>query len=69
MKFAYLIMGADETDQAEIHNGTAQIVGASNIKEAVIAARRLLYEGVNCIELCGAFGADGARIIIKTTGN
>ena len=70
MRFAYLIMGDfDKTDKAEIHNGAAQIVGVSNMEEAVIESRRLMHEGVNCIELCGAFGADGARMIIETTGN
>ena len=31
--------------------------------------RELLEQGVGCIELCGAFGPDGARRIIEATGN
>ena len=71
MKFAYLIMGAfdDKTDRAEIHNGTAQIIGVANIEDAIKAACKLQDEGVDCIELCGAFGEEGARKIIKATQN
>ena len=35
----------------------------------IAAARELLEQGVGCIELCGAFGPDGARRIIEATGN
>ena len=37
--------------------------------EIVRAAQELLEQGVGCIELCGAFGPDGARRIIEATGN
>ena len=71
MKFAFLIMGPFHAaeDQAGIHGGGAQIIGVSGMEEAVEAARRLVAEGVGCIELCGAFGAEGAREIIRATGN
>ena len=32
-------------------------------------SQELLEQGVGCIELCGAFGPDGARRIIEATGN
>ena len=53
MKFAYLIMGNFEnrTDKAEIHNGTAQIIGVASVEAAIKVARRLQNEGVDCIEL------------------
>ncbi len=71
VKFAYLIMGNfdDKTDKAEIHNGIAQIIGVANIEEAIKVVQRLQNEGVNCIELCGAFGEEGARKIIEATDN
>lgn len=71
MKFAYLIMGMfdDRTDKAEIHNGTVQIIGVASIEAAIKVARKLQNEGVDCIELCGAFGEDGARKIIEATEN
>lgn len=71
MKFAFIIMGdfSAANDSAEIHNGDAQIVGVANIEEAQKAACRLQREGVDCIELCGAFGKSGARKIIEATNN
>lgn len=71
MKFAFIIMGDfDSTaDRAEIHGGAAQIVGVADIETAAKAAHELQERGVNCIELCGAFGEDGARAIIEATEN
>lgn len=70
MRFAYLIMGDFQSaDHATIHNGAAQIIGVADIEQAISTARRLLSEGVDCIELCGAFGTDGARKIVEATDN
>ena len=71
MRFAFLIMGDfnAEADRASIHGGDAQIVGVADLREAREEARRLQREGVDCIELCGAFGEDGARAVIEATGN
>lgn len=71
MKFAFIIMGDFEMDydQAQIHDGMAQIIGVSSIEEAKVAAKKLFEEGVGCIELCGAFGEAGAKAIIEVTGN
>lgn len=72
MKFAFLIMGNDfddKTDRAEIHGGMSQIVGVKNIDAAVKVARELQEKGVDCIELCGAFGEEGDRKIVEATGN
>lgn len=72
MKFAFLIMGDDfrpEIDRAFIHGETAQIIGVSSINEACAEAQRLLNEGISCIELCGAFGPEGAKKVIASTHN
>ena len=71
MKFAFLIMGNfDMTmDRATIHGGTAQRIGVSDMQEAAAAAKQLCEEGIDCIELCGAFGAEGAKQIIEITEN
>ena len=71
MKFAFLIMGDfdPETDRAVIHGGGAQIIGVASIEEARAVAENLYEDGVDCIELCGAFGEDGARQIIQATKN
>ena len=71
MRFAFMIMGDfDSTlDRAFIHNNQAMIVGVANIEEACSIAKKLLDDGVGCIELCGAFGEKGARKIIEATEN
>lgn len=71
MKFAFLIMGdfESESDHASIHYGAAQIIGVANIQEACVIARELCAAGIDCIELCGAFEAEGARMIIEATEN
>ena len=69
MKFAYLILGefVYPQDSAAIHGETAQIIGVSNLEEACAAAKKLAANGVGCIELCGAFGENGAKKIIEAT--
>lgn len=71
MKFAFIIMGDfdAEIDQASIHDGEAQIAGVSNLQEACTVAARFCEEGVGCIELCGAFGPDGAKAVIAAVDN
>lgn len=71
MKFAFIIMGnfSIGENRGVIHNGLAQIISVSNVEEACIVAKQLYDEGVVCIELCGAFGEEGARAVINATGN
>ena len=71
MKFAFIIMGKYQmqTDRAAIKDGAAQIVGVSGVEEACRAAAELRDSGVDCIELCGAFGEAGARRVIEATEN
>lgn len=71
MKFAFLIMGKYDRsqDKAVIGDGSAQIVGVADLEEACAAAKQLQADGVDCIELCGAFGPAGAKKIIEATEN
>ena len=71
MKFAFIILDHFESSvyRAEIHNGDARIIGVANMEEAVAVAKELQQDGVDCIELCGAFGTEGAKKIIDATGN
>lgn len=71
IKFAFLIIGNFNcmVDRAIIHNGEAQIVGVANIEEACTVAKQLYEEGIDCIELCGAFGEVGAKAVIEATEN
>ena len=70
MKFAFMIMGKFDSnhDRAEIKKGAAQMIGVSSLKEACRVAKELAESGVQCIELCGAFGENAAKMIAKETG-
>ena len=69
MKFVYMIMGPfdSEIDRKAIgKNENAEIIGVRNLDEAKEISKSLIgYADV--IELCGAFGKEGAREIIDTT--
>lgn len=71
MKFAFIIMSQLDSskDRAVIGGGNAQIIGVSTIDEACRVAQQLHEDGVDCIELCGAFKEEGARKVIEATGN
>ncbi|WP_058990932.1 DUF6506 family protein [Anaerococcus rubeinfantis] len=69
MKFVYMIMGPfdSKVDRKAIgKNNNAEIIGVKNLEEAKEISKSLIgYADV--IELCGAFGKEGAREIIDAT--
>lgn len=69
MKFVYMIMGPfdSKVDRKTIgKNNNAEIIGVKNLEEAKEISKSLIgYADV--IELCGAFGKEGARKIIDAT--
>lgn len=69
MKYAFLLMGQfdSRTDRAVLNGGDVRMIGVTNLEQARAAAKELYEDGIGCIELCGAFGPDGAREIIEIT--
>lgn len=69
MKFVYMIMGPFDSklDRKAIgKNSNAEIIGVKNLEEAKEISKSLI--GIaDVIELCGAFGKEGAREIIDAT--
>ena len=69
MKFVYMIMGPFDSkpDRKAIgKNSNAEIIGVKNLEEAKEISKSLT--GIaDVIELCGAFGKEGAREIIDAT--
>ena len=67
MKFGFIIMGdfCPETDRAVIAGGAARMTGVSDLDQACTEAVNMYKDGVMCIELCGAFGEDGARKVME----
>lgn len=70
MKFGFLIQGDFQypADQCQIHQGTARMAGVADLEQAKQAALDFCRDGVECIELCGAFGPEGAQAILQVTG-
>ena len=71
MKYAFLIMGdyRREEDDVCFPSSTTRMIGVPDIETAERTAKELLAAGYGAIELCGAFGEDGARRIIAATGH
>lgn len=69
MKFVYMIIGPfdSKVDRKAIgKNENAEIIGVRNLDEAKEISKSLIGY-VDVIELCGAFGKEGAREIIDAT--
>ena len=68
MFFAFIMMGPFGKAGRAIIKEENAVIGVSSIDEAVKEAKELQRQGVKAIELCGAFGPDGAKAVIKATG-
>lgn len=74
LKVLYLFLDphADpETHRAMIDTGDSQvlIVGVNAIEEGARIAKALVEDGVALIELCGAFGYNGAKRVYDEVGD
>lgn len=68
-KWGFIYTLGDETAPARVdHLGSAACelvcVGVPSVAEAPAAARQLLGQGVQLIELCGAFGGAGLAAVV-----
>lgn len=70
MKFAYMMMGDFDpaVDHTEMQQGEICVFGVPSLEVACEKARELAEQGFGCIELCGAFGEQGAKTVIQATG-
>lgn len=70
MRFAFMFIndGLDGIERTSVRDGDSVFVGVRDLGEACMEAIRLESEGIGCIELCGAFGEDGARAVMEATG-
>lgn len=55
--------------QIETEKFTLLIVGVNTTEEGARLAGRLVDEGIQIIELCGAFGYAGAKVVSESVGN
>ena len=67
MRFAFIFMNTDlpGIERTTVRGGDSEFVGVRSLDEACSVASSLVDEGVGCIELCGAFGEDGARAVME----
>lgn len=68
--FIYLSPGADPlADRAVITAGgmTATIVAVPDVESAPAVAQAMVTDGVDLLELCGAFGPIGTGKVVETT--
>jgi len=66
--FIYTLNSADDSPRTDTI-GTLICVGIRAVSDAPEAARKLLAEGVELIELCGAFGGAGLGAVIAAVEN
>ena len=71
--YAFLIMGKDY--QPEIHHTQfetdrmiTKIITVSDFSQACRVLSELEKEGAGAVDLCGAFGPEGAKRLIQDTG-
>ena len=71
-KYAMMVLGDYETkhDTAEFVHGEmlTRFVTVRDFEEARETAKKLLAEGFGCLEMCGAFGKENARMLAEETG-
>ena len=71
LRFAFMLMGPYDPgrDDVMFGDGCTRMIGVPDIETAAQIAKKLADEGYGAIELCGAFGEDGAKRIIEATGH
>lgn len=70
--FLYMGRGLDPARHCAAIPGSraeTRMVGVSTLEEACRIAAQVADEGAYLIELCGAFGEEGARAVIAATQN
>ena len=66
-KFGFIVTGFNPPQRIEMQSGNLVTIisGVKDVSEAPATAAQLCGEGVELIELCGAFGALGAAPVIE----
>jgi len=65
-KWAFIYTLDDASAEPRIDEiGSLVCVGVSSVSDAPAAARRLMAEGVELIELCGGFGGAGLGAVVS----
>ena len=65
MKWAFIYLVEPDEPERTDTLGTLVSVGVRNVNAAATAARQLVDEGVELIELCGGFGGEGLGAVVN----
>ncbi|MDO4594505.1 MAG: DUF6506 family protein [Tissierellia bacterium] len=70
-KYAFIALGNYDVKKvnASLDNGNFKVFGVKSIDEAIEISNKLIDDGINFIELCGAFEKEGAKKVIDGTKN
>lgn len=75
MKLQVLYMFCDPTADSdknrlvtETEDGVVHVIGVKSTDEGAEIARQMVEEGVAIVELCGAFGYEGAKKVHDSVG-
>lgn len=73
-KYIYIFRGinlSSPDNKSEIKNESFHFtaVGVNELNDAIAIAQKAVKEGMQAIELCGAFGHEGRKMIIKAINN
>ena len=68
-RFGFIVVGDRFEQEQGTDNFTMKVVGIQSPKEAPDVAQKMVEEGVQIIELCGAFGPLWTSKVIEATGN
>jgi predicted polyphosphate/ATP-dependent NAD kinase len=63
--YGYIFVGEDYVEQVDVKTFKMKLVGVADHADAVAAAKELVAEGVDLIELCGDFGPAGAAMVAE----
>ncbi len=68
-RFGFIVVGDSFEQEQGTENFKMKVVGVKSPKEAPDAALRMVEEGIQIIELCGAFGPLWTSKVIEITEN
>lgn len=68
-RFGFIVVGDSFEQEQGTENFKMKVVGIKSPKEAPDVAQKMVEEGIQIIELCGAFGPVWTSRVIEATSN
>ncbi len=68
-RFGFIVVGDSFEQELGTDSFSMKVVGIRNPKESLEVARKMVADGIQIIELCGAFGPVWTSRILEATDN